>query len=435
MRWCVLLCVLAVSAAHADDYYVLPFDVDPAVVADGDLSDWGNIPNAITIKDKANVTYGPDMWSGPEDLSVTYHLAWRPGMIAVAAEVTDSSFLQPFVGRDIWKGDHINLWMDFTPGVDPQRTMFGEGQFHFVISPGNFGTNPPEIYVYRPEGQNPGPGQVAAKRTDTGYIVEAVIPVERLKIDAISMNKDANFEIAVSDADSDPAKQETFITYGPEKWIYSRNRVLPMVFGDGNGKAPPPQRGETLIEHHEIPGAKSHTVTFKADAIPDDKQPFIFLKARYPTKKIGGWRSNALSLELNGERVTGDRINNRPAKATVMSGKQGTFITPRWADGRLLHTQVRLSRHSPRPLRHARRHRPRPSTSSASPACSPKARTSSPLQTTSPRRRTIRSSYTWTMWSFASRPRCRRLRRRSPRPPGKSPGSRRNAPSPRCTAT
>ncbi len=328
MRWCALLCVLAVCAAHADDYYVLPFDVDPAVVADGNLSDWGNIPNAITIKDKANVTYGPDMWTGPADLSVTYHLAWRPGMIAVAAEVIDSSFLQPFVGRDIWKGDHINLWMDFTPGVDPQRTMFGEGQFHFVVSPGNFGSNPPEIYVYRPEGQNPGPGQVAAKRTETGYIVEAIIPVERLKIDAISMNKDANFEIAVSDADSDPAKQETFITYGPEKWIYSRNRVLPMVFGDGNGKAPPPQRGETLIEHREIPAAKSHTVTFKAYKIPDDKQPFIFLKARYPQKKISGWRSNALSLELNGQRVTGDRINNRPPKATVMSGKQGTFITP-----------------------------------------------------------------------------------------------------------
>lgn len=328
MRCFVLLCALLASAVYADDYYVLPFDADPAVVADGNLDDWGNIPNAITVNKKENATFGPDMWDGPEDLSVTYRLAWRRGVLAIAAEVTDSSFLQPFVGRDIWKGDHINLWMDFTPGVDPQRQMFGEGQFHVVISPGDFGKNPPEIYVYRPEGQNPGPGSVAAKRTKTGYIVEAVIPVERLKIDAIDMFKDADFEIAVSDADAAPAKQETFITLDTRPWHYRRDRLLPMMFGDGNGKAPPPQRGASLVKHHELKATESLTVTFQSEKIADDKQPFIFLKARYPSKKVSGWRSNALSLQVNGQRVTGDRINNRPAKATVMSGKQGTFITP-----------------------------------------------------------------------------------------------------------
>jgi len=332
MRWCAIFCALLAAVAHAEDYYVLPFKPDPAIVADGDLADWGKVPNALTINQKANVTHGVDTWTGPEDLSGTIHLAWRGGMLAVAATITDSSFLQPYTARDVWKGDHINVWMDFTPGVEPQRRMFGQGQFHVVLSPGNFGSIDPEIYVYRPEGQNPGPGQVAARRTETGYIVEAVIPVQRLKIDNFSMFKDANFEVAISDADAAPAKQEGFMTYGTDKWVYSRDRMLPMVFGDGNGNAPPPIRGTKLADHTEILATKSHTFTFNAGDIPEGKAPFIYFRARFPYKTIGGFIRNSLSLELNGQPIGGDRIANRKMRATVMGGKEHTFINP---DGKI----------------------------------------------------------------------------------------------------
>jgi hypothetical protein len=328
----VLLAMMCLTAtALAQDYYVMPVKPDPAIVADGDLSDWTLVPNAITLQGKEHATFSADMWDGDDDLSGTVHLAWRPGMFAIAAEVKDSSVLQPYSGRDIWRGDHINFWVDFQPGIDPQRHMFGEGQFHVVVSPGDFADVPPEIYVYRPEGQNPGPGEVAARRTADGYIVEAVIPVERLGVETIAMFKDANFEVAFSDADSEPAKQETLMTVGTEPWVYSRNRVLPMVFGDGNGNAPPPLRGTTLVAHAEVPPTESITLTFDSSAIPDDKQPFVYLKARYPSPKVGGFRVGAVTLDLNGQRVTGDRIANREATMVIMRGSEHTFVTPEGA--------------------------------------------------------------------------------------------------------
>ncbi|MCK5802284.1 MAG: hypothetical protein KAI66_05600, partial [Lentisphaeria bacterium] len=321
-----LLCVCL--SCWGADYYVLPFKPDPAIVADADLADWVGVPNTIVLKGTKQVTYGRDVWDGDTDLSAVIRLAWRPGQLAIAAEVTDDSFRQPYTGSDIWKGDHLNLWMDFMPGVDPRRHMFGKGQFHVVVSPGNLAGNPPEIYVYRPEGQNPGPGKVAARRTKNGYVLEATIPIARLGMKRIAMHSDANFEVAISDADGDPARQQTLITMGTDKWVYSRSRTLPMVFGDGNGKAPPPLRGMSIAEHAEIAPGESVEFTFQAEAIPEGKQPFVFFKAMLPRKKVAGFRGKTLALDLNGKRVSGKRLSNRPMRAEIMRGTNHVFVTP-----------------------------------------------------------------------------------------------------------
>lgn len=321
-----LLCVCSFSLGA--DYYVLPFKPDPAIVVDADFADWAGVPNAIVLKGAKHVTYGRDVWDGDTDLSAVIRLAWRPGQLAIAAEVTDDSFRQPYTGRDIWKGDHLNLWMDFMPGVEPQRHMFGKGQFHVVVSPGNLAGNPAEIYVYRPEGQNPGPGEVAARRTENGYLLEATIPIERLGMKRIAMHSDANFEVAISDADGDPARQQTLITLGSEEWVYSRSRTLPMAFGDGNGKAPPPLRGTSIAETAEIAPGESVEFAFQAEAFPKDKQPFVFFRAMLPRKKVAGFRGKTLALELNGKRVSGKRVSNRPMRAEIMRGTEHVFVTP-----------------------------------------------------------------------------------------------------------
>jgi len=295
-----------------DDYYVLPFKADPAIQVDAKFEDWASVPNAIVLKKKANASYGIDQWEGPQDLSAIVRLSWRQGIVFVAVEVTDDQFHQPYRGSDIWKGDHFSFWMDTTPGVDRRRTRFGEGQFHVVISPGNFSDIPPEIYIYQPERQNPGSGTVAARRTDTGYLLEASIPMERLKFGDVVLGKtDANFEVAISDADSFPASQETLLTYGTSPWLFSRDRLLPMMFGDGNGTAPPPQRGTTLLAHGEIPALEILSLEFETESLPEGKDPFLFLRTIIPRKQVGGFCSRSLVLELNGQPVTGDRLSNR----------------------------------------------------------------------------------------------------------------------------
>lgn len=44
----------------AADYYVIPYDVDPPIVVDGDLSDGSNVPNGIAFEHENQVGWGKD---------------------------------------------------------------------------------------------------------------------------------------------------------------------------------------------------------------------------------------------------------------------------------------------------------------------------------------------------------------------------------------
>jgi len=328
----VLLLSLA-CRARAADYHVIPFDVDPPIVVDGDLSDWGNVPNAITIDQREQVTDG-GRWTGPADLSGTVRLAWRREGIFVAAEVTDDVHSQTMTGKDIWRGDHVCVLMDMIPGIEAQRSGFGRGQLQFGLSPGSLGQPvgnaplQPEIYIWIPAGAVQGKGQIAARKTDSGYVVEAYVPWASLGVSGMAMNKDANFEVALSDTDGAQPEQETWMTLGTAAWRRTRGRLLPVVFGDGNGKAPPPVRSIAIAENVKVPHQKTLTLSFDAPPIPEGKDPFVFFVARFHRPKVAGFASRSLVLELNGRRVSGDRIANRPQSSVWMSGKEHMFIAP-----------------------------------------------------------------------------------------------------------
>jgi len=176
-RLCCCALVAAACAAcrapGAADIYVMPYDVDPPLVIDGRLDDWENVPNAVELRGRQHVTYMPQTWQGPADLSGTVRVAWRNG-ISLAAEVTDDTFQQPYTGARIHSGDHLNLWLDLDPTREPDRTVFGKGQHHVAFSPGNLAENqptPPEIVVYLPTGAETSGGLVAARRTGGGYVL------------------------------------------------------------------------------------------------------------------------------------------------------------------------------------------------------------------------------------------------------------------------
>ena len=330
----VLLWLAFDGVVWAADHYVIPYDVDPPIVVDGDLTDWENVPNAFDLKDKAHVTFGAGTWSGSEDLSGKIRLAWRSTGICVAAEVTDDIVSQTASGRDVWKADHVNLLMDLTPGVQMERSALGTGQFHIGISPGSFdvkvGGAPlsAEIVAWTPTDAPEKGGNVAARRTDDGYLIEAFVPWSRLKASAVTMHRDANFEFALSDCDTPEPRQETWMTVGTQVWTRTRARLLPVVFGDGNGKAQPPVRAIPIQQSAKVPQQQSLAFTFDSPAVPEGEDPFIFFKARFHREKVAGFAARMLWVAVNGKRVTGDRIANRPQKSLYMSGKEATFIAP-----------------------------------------------------------------------------------------------------------
>ena len=326
----VLVCLCFPGFAAGAEYCVVPFDVDPPIQVDGKLDDWGNIPNPISMPDKSHVTYIREwkLYEGPGDLSAVVRLAWRYDGLLVAADVTDDIVQQPYRGRDVWKGDYVNLWLDMTPAFESERTVLGKGQYHIGMSPGNFGGTaggegviPPRVFAFMPQNMELPHGLVAAQRTDKGYVIEAFIPFADLEIEGVRRNTFAMFEIAVSDSDGTPAAQDYIMTSGTEKWALSRTRLLPLLFGDGNGQADTP--GKTIAissEEYRFKPNEARTLTFDVDTAPGDMDVFLFLRGRSQTEKAAGYCNWALAAEVNGKRLEEDRLSNRPASMRMPNG-------------------------------------------------------------------------------------------------------------------
>jgi len=325
-----LLALMGLVEARGGEYYVVPFDVDPPIVVDAALDDWSGVPNPIVLDRKEQATYGATHWNGPADLSGKIRLAWRSEGLYIAAEVTDDVFQQPYTGRDVYKGDHVNLWLDWAPGAQPERTMFGEGQVHIGLSPGNLGLEepnlPPEIVLFRPETLPRKGGLIAARRTGEGYVIEAFLPAERLGVPAIAMNRDAAFEVALGDSDGQPAVQEMFLTRDTRAWVYSRARMAPVIFGDGNGRATPPPRVQPIVESVRVKPQSQQAVKVTVRQLPEGKKPYLFFRARVDYRKPAGFVTRALAVSVNGKPVTGARLVNRPLISTVASGHEFTLI-------------------------------------------------------------------------------------------------------------
>ncbi len=333
--WVFLLAGLP-GGIRAEEYWVIPYDVDPPIQVDAVLDDWTGIPNPFVLDRKEQVTYTPEVWEGPADLSGTIRLAYRHDGLFIAAEVTDDVVNQPYRARDIWKGDHVNVWVDLTPGQDPDRQMFGTGQFHFVLSPGNLGGTggkekviPPEIYLYRPEGLPQEGGEIASRRTPTGYVIEAFVPFSRLGVSrGVKRNQDANFELAISEADGSPARQEALMTFDTRKWQYSRKRLLTCVFGDGNGRGTAPARGKPIPGDVVVEPGETVSVSFEADETPAGKEAYVYFKALLQAPAVTGVEPRALRISLNGQPLTAERLSNRNPTSRFFAGDMAEFVAP-----------------------------------------------------------------------------------------------------------
>ena len=320
-------------ASSSAEAYVIPYDVDPPITIDGKLDDWRDVPNEIVLNKKEQVTYQVGKtWTGPADLSGTIRLAWRNGFY-IAAEVTDDLVQQPYSGRGIYNGDHINLWVDFQPTLEPERILFGEGQYHIAVSPGNFGGKaggdkpiPPEIIVYLPDGVPAGGGEVAARRTAAGYVIEAFIPFSLLRMKPPVRDQYATFEVALGETDSTPARQQTFITSGTRQWKYLRSRMRPLVFGSGSGTAALPMRAIPVAGEYKVEKGGTTAVKFPADAVAPALQPFIFFRARLDADSVAGY-GGQLTIDLNGQRIRGQQLSNRAMTATMEDNREVIIAT------------------------------------------------------------------------------------------------------------
>ncbi|MBI4025177.1 MAG: hypothetical protein HY360_09365 [Verrucomicrobia bacterium] len=329
----VAITIVPLCGIADEPLYVIPLKPDPPFTVDGDLTDWQAVPNQFVLKDKAHATYSPDKWKGPDDLSAKGWLAWRAGVLYVAVEVTDDVIAQKGRGADMWKGDHIELFLDLNPGHEPARNTWGPGQWQFGFSPGSLKKTgdplqdfPPEAVCYNPEGHSVKGIQVAARRTPKGYTLETAVPFDLIKLENVSENRELNAELAISDCDSAEPRQEKMMTLSMDNWAPNRTRLRSMLFGNAAGKGTPLPRSVTLGEVKEIKAGGRAEITFIAPAVPAGKEAYVFLKARIRHHKVAGYSTGALKLTLNGTPLDGERFSNRPRTSKTMGGLTETLV-------------------------------------------------------------------------------------------------------------
>lgn len=329
-----LFLIASVAIAQEIPLYGVPFDIDPPIQIDGDLADWEGMPNPIVMDAATNITYRKRAWGGPSDLSGTVQLAWRSDGLLLAADVTDDVFVQPHSGAELWRGDHVMLWLDLTPTEEPERDLPGEGQYQVAVSPGSLATGDaqPEVHVFRPEGIEAEGAVAAARRTATGYTVEAWIPFSVLDAPVVQMNDYASFEVAISDSDSPEEAQEQMATRATEPWAISRARFQPLVFGDGNGEGEAPTVSVPITSEIVLQRDGTATLIFDRAQLPPDREPFIFFRARRNSDGPGGYSTKALEIAINGQVPEGDRLTSGPVVAQMKDGRMQTWVTP---DGRV----------------------------------------------------------------------------------------------------
>ena len=320
---------LSATFAHcqtAAKSIAIPFKPDPSFTIDGDLEDWNMVPDKIILNGKDHVTYGTDKWKDKTDLSATVQLAWRPEALWMAATVTDDIFRQTQRGMNLWKGDHIELYLDTAPDTDPAQKNFGDRQFLVALSPGNFNRTgdaltdiKPEIYVFLPAGTSAEGSQIAARRTPNGYIIEAAIPWKIFNFKP-QTGLPLALEAAVSDTDTQEASQGKMLTIGTVGWQRTRTRLLPAVLARADGSAPASVTSTSLFGNKSVKRGETAAITFDAPAIPGGYQAVLSLRARIDALKLSGY-TKAMLLTLNGQKISPNRMLNKQQNEMMASGQ------------------------------------------------------------------------------------------------------------------
>lgn len=181
-------------------------------VLDGQLIEWDTPGIDLTI-----AHMGPEMWTGPTDLSGTAWLGWDEQNLYLAAKVIDDAHVQTQTSWEMFRGDSVELWIDADLQGDFDQTQGDADDWQFGLSPGDFLVLRPEGVVYIPVRDLNLNRQIAvtAQPDGSGYTLEASIPWSILHIQP-QHGMVLGYTIDLSDNDvPGTAQQQTEVTHNP----------------------------------------------------------------------------------------------------------------------------------------------------------------------------------------------------------------------------
>lgn len=181
---------------------------DKAPTIDADLSEWDLAKPSIVIGPGSNIMRG-DLESA-EDLTVKLYLGWDYENLYVAVDVKDDSVLGTFDLSNYWAQDRINFAFDVLNDTTAET--------YDTDNPGSGKWKDDDYWVYfHPFGGDEEEGivtimhnsfwgavagaEIAALRTDDGYICELVIPIIALPELWVDDGVVIGFDVFITDGD------------------------------------------------------------------------------------------------------------------------------------------------------------------------------------------------------------------------------------------
>ena len=172
-----------------------------APVINGDWTDFPERDYAAQF-----VVFGKQNWTGSDDLSTSFRVAWDKNYLYLAAKVRDDVYAQNATGAELFKGDSLEVLIDTNVSGDFFKTKTDGDDYQLGISPGRPDVNGTrEAWLWQPTNVAGGRTQVkiAATRNESVHLTryEVAIPWSMLGVTPKS-GMHFGFVLSVSDNDN-----------------------------------------------------------------------------------------------------------------------------------------------------------------------------------------------------------------------------------------
>jgi hypothetical protein len=193
---------------------------------DGYLNEWAGVPIVVDA-----VVFGDEDWSGPEDASGRAFAGWDDRALYLGVQVIDDVFSQPSTGQQLFLGDSLDVQIDADLAGDWAADAYNGDDWQIGLSPGNFDNHPPEAYLWRPVTSPATAIEIAARRLESGYILEAAIPWPLVGFDPARM-RGIGIALNISDNDESAAAQMSMVSSSPLRSWADPRTFGTLILGD-----------------------------------------------------------------------------------------------------------------------------------------------------------------------------------------------------------